>query len=65
MRGFDCVPPDDAHSETIHLEAEDDDKLLARAREHVAQYHAKMGLSDEQLQGIITKGAYEVQPATA
>jgi len=39
--------------------------LLARARDNVAQYHAKMGLSDEQLQGIITQGAYEVQPVTA
>jgi hypothetical protein len=63
MRGFDCVPPDDAHNETIHLEAEDDEALLGKAREHVAQYHVALGLTDDQLRGLIAQGAYDVQPA--
>jgi hypothetical protein len=63
MRGFDCVPPDDAHTETIHLEAEDDEGLLDKAKEHAAQYHAAMGLTEDQLRGLISQGAYDVKPA--
>lgn len=65
MRGFDCVPPDDAHKDTMHLEAEDDEGLIGKAKEHVAQYHASMGLSEDQLRGIISQGAYDVQPPRA
>jgi hypothetical protein len=62
MRGFDCVPPDDAHRDTIHLEGEDDEALLAQAVKHTAQYHSALGIDEEQLRAIIAKGAYDVEP---
>jgi hypothetical protein len=63
MRGFDCVPPDDSHKDTIHLEGKDDEALLAQALRHTAQYHSALGVSEEQLREIIAKGAYDVEPA--
>lgn len=42
-----------------HLEAGDDEELFQRAREHVDQDHPDMGLSDEQVRGIVAEGSYE------
>jgi predicted small metal-binding protein len=42
-----------------HLEAANDDELFDRAREHVDQVHPDMGLSDEQVRGIVEQGAYD------
>jgi hypothetical protein len=49
----------------MHLEAEDDEGLLGKAKEHVAQYHPALGLTEDQLRGLISQGAYDVQPASA
>ena len=63
MRAFDCIPPDNGHAGTMHLEAKDDDALLATAIEHTGQFHAELGLTDDQLRSIIARGAYEVEAA--
>lgn len=42
-----------------HLEASDDEELYERAREHVDRDHPDMGLSDEQVRGIVAEGAYD------
>jgi predicted small metal-binding protein len=42
-----------------HLEAGDDQELFERAREHVDKDHPEMGLSDEQVRGIVEQGAYD------
>lgn len=52
MRALDCECG-------WHLEAESDERLLERAREHVDADHSEMGLSDEQVRGIVADGAYE------
>jgi hypothetical protein len=62
MRAFDCVPPDDAHKDTIHMEAETDEGLLAQAVKHAAEYHSALGLDEARLREIIAKGAYDVEP---
>lgn len=41
------------------LEAHDDEELYGRAREHVDRDHPEMQLSDEQVRGIVAKGAYD------
>ena len=41
-----------------HLEA-DDGELFERAREHVDRDHPDMGLDDEQVRGIVARGAYD------
>ena len=52
MRALDCECGQ-------HLEAADDQVLFDRAREHVDRDHPEMGLSDEQVQGIVQQGAYD------
>lgn len=52
MRALDCECG-------RHLEAADDEELFERTREHVDRDHPEMGLSDEQVHGIVTEGAYE------
>jgi hypothetical protein len=42
-----------------HLEAADDQDLFERAREDVDRDHPEMGLSDEQVRGIVEQGAYD------
>lgn len=52
MRALDCQCGQ-------HLEAADDRELFQRAREHVDRDHPEMQLSDEQVRGIVTSGAYD------
>lgn len=52
MRALDCECG-------RHLEAESDEKLLERAREHVDADHPETGLDDEQVRGIVAEGVYE------
>jgi len=52
MRALDC----DCGQ---HLEAANDEELFERAREHVDRDHPDMGLSDEQVRGIVEQGAYD------
>ena len=52
MRALDCECG-------RHLEARDDDELYGLAREHVDRDHPEMGLSDEQVRGIVAEGAYD------
>jgi hypothetical protein len=62
MRAFDCVPPDDAHKDTIHFEAENDELLVAQAVKHVEQYHSALGIGEAQLRDMVAKGAYDAEP---
>lgn len=52
MRALDCACGQ-------HLEAANDEELLQRAREHVDRDHPDMGLSEEQVRGIVAEGAYD------
>ena len=52
MRALDCECGQ-------HLEAANDEELVERAREHVDRDHSDMGLSDEQVRGIVRQGAYD------
>lgn len=51
MRALDCECG-------RHLEAESDEKLFEQTREHVDADHPEMGLTDEQVRGIVAEGAY-------
>ena len=62
MRGFDCVAPDGSHAEPIHMEAEDDEGIAEKAKEHIATYHAALGITEDQMRAMIAQGAYDVQP---
>lgn len=59
MRAFDCIAPDGTHSEPAHFEADDDEGILRDAREHAAAVHPSLGLTDEQLRGMIAQSAYD------
>jgi predicted small metal-binding protein len=52
MRALDCQCGK-------HLEAADDDELYGQVREHVDRDHPKMELSDEQVRGLVGRGAYD------
>ncbi len=52
MRALDC-------SCGQQLEADNDEELFERAREHVDADHPKMELSDEKVRHIADRGAYE------
>jgi hypothetical protein len=52
MRALDCECGQ-------HIEAANDEKLFERAREHVDRDQPEMQLSDEQVRGIVTDGAYD------
>jgi predicted small metal-binding protein len=47
-----------------HLEGEDEDELLRRAREHVDRDHPEMNRSDDDLRARIAADAYEVGTET-
>jgi len=47
-----------------HLEGEDEDELLRRAREHVDRDHPEMNRSDDELRARIAADAYEVGTTT-
>ena len=53
MRAIDC---DCGH----HLEAEDDEALFQEGKKHVAEVHADMNMSDEQVRELIATKAYDV-----
>lgn len=53
MRAIDC---DQGHDK-IHITAEDDEGLLAKVKEHAAQYHPD--LSEDQIQGMMSSMAYD------
>lgn len=63
MRAFDCVAPDGSHEEPIHFEAEFDDGIAEQAIAHIAEYHAALGITDEQARSMIAEGAYDLAPA--
>jgi len=65
MRGFDCVAPDGTHAEPAHFEAETDEGIVEQAKAHVVQYHTALGLSEEQLRGMVAQGAYDVAQVQA
>lgn len=52
MRKLDCQC---GHT----LEANDDEELVEKAKEHVAEVHADMNLSDEQVRGLVSSQAYD------
>jgi predicted small metal-binding protein len=52
MRAMDC---ECGH----HLEAEDDEGLLAAGRAHVAEVHSDMNISDDDLRQLIKAQAYD------
>lgn len=60
MRGFDCVAPDGSHEEPTHFEAETDDGIVEQARVHIAEYHAALGITEEQAREMVAKGAYDI-----
>ena len=52
MRAMDC---ECGH----HLEAEDDEGLVAAGRAHVAEVHPDMNFSDDDLRELIRQQAYD------
>ena len=62
MRAYDCVAPDGNHAEPMHFEAKDDEGIAEQAKGHIAEYHAALGITDEQVRGMVAQGAYDVQP---
>jgi hypothetical protein len=60
MRGFDCVAPDGSHEEPTHFEAESDAAIVEQAKAHIAEYHAALGITEEQAREMVAQGAYDV-----
>lgn len=60
MRGFDCVAPDGTHPDPVHFEAETDEGIAEQAAAHIAEYHAALGITEEQARGMIAEGAYDI-----
>ncbi len=52
MRALDC---ECGH----HLEAEDDEGLVAAGRTHVAEVHPDMNFSDDDLRELVRQQAYD------
>ncbi len=52
MRALDCECG-------RHLEADSDEELYGQARAHVDQDHPEMQLNEEQVQEIVSEGAYD------
>jgi len=52
MRAMDCDCGE-------HLEAEDDDGLLGKVRDHVATTHPEMGANDEQLRELVASKVHD------
>jgi hypothetical protein len=61
MRGFDCVAPDGTHEEPAHFEAETDEGIAQQAKAHIEEYHAALGITDEQAREMISQGAYDIE----
>jgi len=47
-----------------HFEAENEDELFAKCREHVDHDHPEMERTDEQLRARVNADAYEVETAS-
>jgi predicted small metal-binding protein len=47
-----------------HFEAENEDELFAKCREHVDHDHPEMERTDEQLRARVSADAYEVETAS-
>lgn len=62
MRGFDCVAPDGTHPDPAHFEAETDEGIAEQAKAHIEEYHAALGITDEQARAMIAQGAYDITP---
>ena len=60
MRGFECIAPDGSHEEPTHFEAETDEAIVEQAKAHIAEYHAALGMTDEQAQAMVAQGAYDI-----
>ena len=60
MRGFDCEAPDGTHDQPVHFEAETDQGIADQAKVHIAEYHAALGITDEQAAAMIAQGAYDI-----
>jgi len=60
MRGFDCVAPDGSHKEPAHFEGETDEAIVEQAEGHIAEYHAALGITQEQAREMVAQGAYEI-----
>ena len=60
MRGFECIAPDGSHEEPTHFEAETDEAIVEQAKAHIAEYHAALGITDEQAQAMVAQGAYDI-----
>lgn len=61
MRGFDCVAPDGSHAEPSHFEGETDEDIVAQAEAHIAEYHAALGITQEQARAMVSEGAYDIE----
>jgi predicted small metal-binding protein len=57
MRAIDCPC---GH----RLDAVDDQELLQRAREHIAEHHPEMQRSNEQIRERVAADAYDVETVT-
>jgi predicted small metal-binding protein len=57
MRAIDCPC---GH----HLEAEDDEGLFRKAKEHVQRDHPELERSDDEIRHRIEADAYDAQPAS-
>lgn len=62
MRGFDCVAPDGAHEKPTHFEAETDEGIVEQAKAHISEYHAALGVTDDQATQMVAQGAYDIEP---
>jgi hypothetical protein len=60
MRGFDCEAPDGTHKEKTHFEGKDNEDLVRQARAHVAEYHAALGIGEEQIRQMVAQGSYDI-----
>jgi|APFre7841882630_1041343.scaffolds.fasta_scaffold736229_1 hypothetical protein len=60
MRGFDCEAPDGSHKDKTHFEGKDNDEIVRQATEHVAKYHAALGLGPDQIRAMVVQGSYDI-----
>ena len=54
MRAVDCVHP--AH-EDLHATGENDEELIEKVRQHIAEVHPDM--NPDEATGIVAQGAYD------
>ena len=60
MRGFDCVAPDGTHPDPVHFEDETDEGIVQQAKDHIAEYHAGLGITEDQARAMVAQGAYDI-----